>query len=92
MNRRKNGIVIETLVSKTKARKRIETKASSEKGKFHVGDVPKKLYEFVKREEDLTVVTIFTPFTEDGKALREEGYTYVATHDVQQPKYEKLTE
>ena len=48
MNRRRNGIAIEPIASKTKAKKVTVTKASTDAGKLHIADVPKYLFELVK--------------------------------------------
>lgn len=89
MNRKRNGIAIEPLVSKAKAKKATATKASTDAGKLHIADVPKYLFELVKQHEDGTEETVFTPSAQEMKQLEREGYTYVATHETKQPVYQE---
>lgn len=92
MNRRRNGIAIEPIVSKTKAKKAVATKASTDAGKLHITKVPKYIFELVKQHEDGTEETVFTPSAQEMEQLECEGYTYVATHETKQPVYSEFTE
>ena len=92
MNRKRNGIVMESLVSKTKAKKATVTKASTDAGKLRIADVPKYIFELVKQHKGGTEETVFTPSAQEMKQLEREGYTYVATHETKQTVYSEFTE
>lgn len=92
MNRRRNGIAIEPIVSKTKAKKATVTKASTDAGKLHIADVPKYLFELIKQHADGMTETVFTPSAKEMEQLEREGYTYVATHETKRTVYQEFTE
>lgn len=91
MNRRRNGIAIEPIASKAKAKK-TATKASTDAGKLHIADVPKYLFELVKQHKGGTEETVFTPSAKEMEQLEREGYTYVATHETKRSVYQEFTE